>query len=498
MWSQLSNNKDNSPIQQIVIVGADVLGWCAAVALARGLQGQNVNITLVGENEETQPSDRVIHTSSHLFDFHRSFGIDDRQLLTHGHAKLTFSSQYINFLSRQDAFFIGEDRELPRCGNAELHQVLAWLGITEHHSYSLSAQAAEKLLLALPSNQRGRISNSFIPAVNLDAATYQWFMKGAATQLGVKFQQGTIETINHHAESGFIQSLQLTDGKVILADLVIDNNSDNKDFKALLAKRSYIDCSQYLPFDSKMNCDSDDVNQAKPYQQFHANKDGWCEINFMPKYRTANFHYLASDISDAAVREQLSAYLPNAKNFKIQQVNPGYLTEPLQGNCFVIGDAAGYLGTSPFSQLIMMQRSISKLLELFPGKACLPANTAQINRAISKDYQQALDYSVLMFSYCQQEGDNQKELFSWQCDSEQLPSELQNRIALFLSSGRVKNELNPLISRDAWINLLKHKVRGQQGYDPMVNSLDKEQANNYLLDIKKQINQSIATYRAYK
>ena len=491
---------DNSPIQHIAVVGADVIGWCAAVALARGLQGQNVKITVVDIAEKKQSLDQVIHASPHLFDFHKLFGIQDRQLLMSGQAKLISASQYFNFSQSLPDFFIGNDKLLPSFHSVELHQVLRWLTIDDNHSYSLSAQAAEKLLLALPTNNVGEISSSFSPSANLDAETYQWFMKGAATQLGVKLLTSPIEKVIYDEKSGFINELKLDNSELISADFILDNTGVDSVFKQLSDTRNYYDCSSYFPFDSKIHCSSEELGRAKPYQEFHANNHGWCEINFMPKYHTASLHYSSKTTSDDMAEKCLLTYLPKGHNFQKNKISPGYLKEFLQKNCLAIGNTAGYIGTSPFSQLIMMQRSISKLLELFPGKAFLPTNTAEINRRISSDYQEALNYSALMFTFLENttvNEQNEKKPFAWQLAESHLPETLQQKIALFVSSGRVSNELNPFVSRDNWINLLRSKVKNVYGYEPILDALDKDNAEIYLDKIKKQISLCLTKYREY-
>ncbi|MDN4503453.1 tryptophan 7-halogenase [Alteromonadaceae bacterium BrNp21-10] len=505
-WSQ-QQSQNNGAIEQIVIVGADVLGWCAAVALARGLQGQNVSITVVESshkksngngNHGVHDNQGIIHASAHLFDFHQLLGIQDKQLLAKGQAKLCSGSQFFNFSQQHNQYVVGCEKAQPSFCSIELHHVLQWLGIEDPTPYSLSGLATEKTLLALPTANSDEVTAGFSPRVNLDAATYQRFMQGAAIHLGVMHQQAAIQQIDYHVDSGFIQQLTLTNGETLQVDLLVNNSHDEALFRPINQQRQFKDCRSLLAFDRKITTVSTTQNQAKPYQQFHATEHGVCELNFMPSLHSATLHYAAEHTSDKQAQQQLAALLDhaqidNAQGFDVTHVNAGYNTNCLHKNCFAIGDNAGYLGTSPFSQLILLQRSISKLLELFPGKACLATNSAELNRRINQDYQQALHYSLLMLNFSEQ-----PIQYYWQAQIEQLPEALQQKIRLFRSSGRVSSELNPLVSRDLWITMLKYKVRDNRGYEPVLDALDKQKGLQFLQQLKQRIAQCLSHYRPYQ
>jgi tryptophan halogenase len=493
MSYSLDQNQDNSPIKNIVIVGADVVGWCAAVGLARGLQGQKVNITVIDLPTTHSNMDAVIHASDHLFDFHRLFGIQDKPLLVSGEAKLCTGAQFINFAQLHPDYFIGCDKTQASFCTVELHHVMHWLGIENISSYSLSGIATENSLLAIPTNDKDVITAGFSPSVNLNAQSYLTFMQGAASHLGVKSIKKTIHNVHYHSENGFISHFEFENGQTLLADLVLNNSGNEELFGDVANPHNKVDCSAYMPFDKKISAHATIINQAKPYQQFIATACGLVEINRMSHVHHINMHYASQTTTDVEAQQQLTKLLPTIQNIKIAKVQIAYSANTLFKNCFALGENAGYLGTSPFSTLLQCQRSISKLLELFPGKACLLANSKELNRRINKDYQQALDYSLLMFIFYEENLGK----FDWQLGLQQLPESLRRKIELFSSGGRVGSELNPLVSRDGWINLLKYKVRQRQGYEPVLDALDKENAKQFLQQLSYKIQKSLKHYRPY-
>ncbi|MCF2949562.1 tryptophan 7-halogenase [Paraglaciecola aquimarina] len=496
-----SASKQNLPIKNIVIVGADVIGWSAAVALARGLGGQNVNITILDTKSDHAAPNKSLHASEHIFDFHRLLGIQDKNLLMHGHMKLNLGAKFHAFNRENQAagdFVLGCDRAMPSFCSIELHQVLAWLGLNDPEKYSISCAAINSNLLAIPTKQTGTMSASFSPSVNLDGDAYLQFMQGAAKHLAIKIVQADIKDLEQDPENGFVTQITLSSGQILDVDLLLDNSQLNPALQVLSCQRDYINCGEYLPFDSVLSGFEPTQTAASPFQQFYGVEGGWIEITTHSNLRNITLHYSSQLFQDEAAKQVILSHIPNVQGVSLTRKIARYLTKPLDKNCLTIGQAAGYLGTSPISSLVLMQRTLSKLLELFPSKLCLPQNTAELNKRILKDYQEALHYTALMIPFSEQVQENaEMQRYSWHLSIDQLPPELKHKVELFQSSGRIGSELNPLISRDAWLNLLKHKVKNRHAYEPVLHALDKHKAAQFIEQLGLQIEQSISRYRPY-
>lgn len=494
MQSEQQNTLTHSPIKNIVIVGGDVLGWCAAVGLARGLQGQGVKITVVDLAHHENLNPHIIHASEHIFDFHRLLGIQDKPLLVNGHGKLCLGAKFRDFHPSNIDTVMGCDRAVPTFSTIELHQVLSWLGLNEPEKYSLSCAAIRSNLLAVPSTRKGDISSSFSPALNLDGMAYLRFMQGAAKHLGVEqINTRTIKVVKDK-QSDFITQVELPNGQIIDVDLLVDNTNDSALVTSAHTQREYTQCSEYLSFDRVMTGYETNATPACAFQQFQGLQGGWVEITTMSKLCTATLHYSSKLLSDAAAKQSILSFIPDGKEIRVREQSAQYLNNPLDKNHLIIGQGAGYLGSSPISQLILLQRSISKLLELFPSKGCLPANSAELNRRIQKDYQEAAHYGALFIAF---EESYSCSSYPWQLSIDQLPAGLKQKARLFQSSGRVASELNPLISRDTWVNLLKHKIKNTHGYEPVLDALDKHKGKLFLTHLDNQIQQCTGRYRQY-
>jgi tryptophan 7-halogenase len=487
--------QDNSPIENIVIIGADIVAWSAAVGLARGLQGQKITITILDlptseAANQSQLAQSAIHCTEHLFDYHHLLGIQDKPLLSNGHMKLCSATQFIDQNTSDNNYFIGFEKAQASYRTVEMHHVLHWLNVTDLRPYSLSALAAEQQQLALPTTNNDPITAGFIPRVNVSHSHYLKFMQGAASHLGITYKKCEIKNTIYHPHTGFIQHFILEDETKIATDLVINTDSEFELFAD--HQQPYEDCSGYLLFDTKLVANAYHSSVAKPYQQCIASEYGLVEVSYMPGYQQAILHYSSRTTNEQQAKQLVTEILGDINDLHIGKAKFNYSKAPLFKNGLLIGEAASYLGTCPISSLSLSQRSISKLLELFPGKACLALNTQELNRRIIKDHEEALHYSLLMNAYSEMSAK-----YPWQLNYAQLPASLQHKVSLFSGSGRVSSQLNPFISRNAWIAILKYKVRQRLGYEPVLDALDKQQALQFLHHCSQKIQDSLSRYRPY-
>ena len=102
-------------------------------------------------------------------------------------------------------------------------------------------------------------------AYHFDAALYANFLKKFSQKIGVKHREGLVEHVKQDAESGYIKSLILQDGREISGDLFIDCSG----IRALLIqeklKTGYDDWSHWLPCDSALAVPSQRLDQTLPY-----------------------------------------------------------------------------------------------------------------------------------------------------------------------------------------------------------------------------------------
>jgi tryptophan halogenase len=266
-----------APIRDIVIVGGGTAGWMSAAVLARFAKSHGARITLVesdlistvGVGEATVPLIRV---------FNAMLGIDERDFI----------------IKTQGSFKLGiEFRDWARIGNRSYHgfgdygQTIE--GIAPHHhwlklralgdttplgDYSFT-YAASKLDRFAPPKPDGGEHASYEYAYQFDAGLYARYLRAYAEARGVVRQEGKIVQVHQRGEDGFIEAVELEDGRKVAGDLFLDCSG----FRGLLIeqtlKAGFDDWSKWLPCDRAMAVPCESVADMTPYTRSTARTAGW-------------------------------------------------------------------------------------------------------------------------------------------------------------------------------------------------------------------------------
>lgn len=488
----------NPAIKNIVIIGGGVIGWSAAVGLARGLQGQNVSISLI-DQEPLEAA--VMSVSPQIFDYHRILALQEKHLFQSGDAKLCLARCYQGISNSDSPVYLAYDSALPEFHSIELHQVLRWLGKTDYSPYSVPAAAAQANKLALPAKGQAGIQSNFSAGLNVNAQAYKNYMQGAAIQLGVTRHEQSIAEIKLNESNSFVSYISLTNGQRLDADLVIDNSGTNSIVMRQLYGREYLSSPTAQVINSRLQAQSFVSNTASPYSKHIACEHGWLEIIDMTNCITGILHYnnqvFSLEQAQNALRQHMATNASRLNkeeelHFTSLATTPGSLSQFFYKNCVAIGEAAGYVGCPSIENIVLAQRAITKLLDLFPSKTCLPANQNEYNRRVRLDFKQAQDFLQLHYFLAK----TAETSGPWSKLSE-LSDELAQRIALFESSSFVAYELNPMINRQSWINLFFAGLQINHSFDPLLNVLDKSEATLYLQKIAQQVVQHLQNFNQY-
>ena len=119
-------------------------------------------------------------------------------------------------------------------------------------------------------------------------------LRGYAEQHGVIRNEGKINSVQQHPETGFVTSVTLQNGDVHAADLFVDCSG----FRGLLIEQTlqtgYDDWSHWLPMNRAWAVPCESVSPLTPYTRSTAHCAGW-QWRIPLQHRIGNGHVFCND-----------------------------------------------------------------------------------------------------------------------------------------------------------------------------------------------------------
>jgi tryptophan halogenase len=258
-------------VRKVVIAGGGTAGWVSAMALSKQF-GALLDITLV-ESEEIGTVGVGESTVPPITTFHNLLGIDEREFMRECAATFKVAIWFENWGKLGDWYLHPFGRHGQPTWIAEFYNY--WLYARSQGlkvplgEYCYEWLAAVKDKFALRENPRVNYAYHF------DAALYARYMRRIAESRGVKRVEGKIKQVRTREGDGYVESLELEDGKIIPGDFFIDCTG----FRALLIegalKTGYEDYSHWLKCDRAVAFQTIVDTPAQPYTACYAHTAGW-------------------------------------------------------------------------------------------------------------------------------------------------------------------------------------------------------------------------------
>lgn len=463
------------PLQHVVIVGGGTAGWMCAAALAR-IAPTTLRITLIeaedigtiGVGEATIPT---------LTSFNEFVGLDEDDLIREAGATFKLGIEFADWRKLNHSYFhpfgpIGLDTQ-----DSEFHQL--WLRaahepdgaapvalVRDIGSYSLCQVAAKLGRFARGNESDDVLIGSMRHAFHFDAARYAHLLRKIAEARGVTRLPGTVAHVVLRPDNGFIGSLTLASGQSIGGDFFVDCTGFRRLLLNALGAR-FEDWSDHLPCDRAMAVATQADPDPLPYTRATADLAGW-RWRIPLQQRTGNgLVYSSAFLSDAEAEARLAAGIGDSplEEPRLITFQTGRVAEPWIKNCVGIGLSAGFIEPLESTGIHLIQSAVEKLVRLFPGQACDPADTAEYNRQLKPEYEQIRDF--IMLHYFATERDDTAFWRSRRHTA--LPQSLQEKIALFRSKGRIFRRDADLFSEDSWLAVMLGQGIMPRSYDSLVD-----------------------------
>ncbi|OFA05437.1 tryptophan halogenase family protein [Duganella phyllosphaerae] len=444
----MPHQQQSRPVRRLIIAGGGTAGWMAAAALSRTL-GKVLDIKLVesddigtvGVGEATIPS---------LAQFHRLIDIDERDFMAATQATFKLGISFENWRARGHDYihaFGSTGTDHWTAGFHHFWQKGREAGIAaDYGDYCLEHKAARALRFGhLP-------DDGLVYAYHLDASRYARYLRRYAEHFGIERIEGKIADVQRDPANGNVAALVLDSGRRLEGDLFLDCTG----FRSLLLGQTmgvpYDDWSQWLFNDSAIAVQTESVGPAVPYTRAIAHDWGW-QWRIPLQHRTGNGMVFSSRfVDDDTARAALLANLEGKPltEPRVIRFTPGQRQQVWAGNVIGLGLASGFLEPIESTSIHLIQRSIVRLLQLFPTEGIEPADVAEFNTQAADDIRTIRDFIILHYKVTERD-----DTPYWRAARDMaVPPSLQHRLDLFGGSGRVFRSQNELFSENSWVQVM--------------------------------------------
>jgi tryptophan halogenase len=475
-------------IRSILIVGGGTAGWMTAAALTRVLGPEYAAITLV-ESDQIGTVGVGEATIPQIGIYNRMLGIDEDDFVRRTKGSFKLGIEFVNWGRPGHRYFHPFGSYGINMEGVSFHafwQRLNQAGrAADLAEYSLMATAGKRNRFMRPFDAGNSPLSNIAYAFHFDAGLYARFLRGHAEERGVRRREGKIVAVHQRGEDGFIQSVQLEDGERLEADLFIDCSG----FRGLLIeetlKAGFVDWSHWLPCNRALAVPCESVPQLTPYTRSTALKAGW-QWRIPLQHRIGNgYVYCSEHSSDDEAAATLLANLDGAARAepRLIRFTTGHRRKYWDRNCVAIGLASGFMEPLESTSIWMIQTGISRLLSNFPDRSFAQVDIDRYNRALVEETEYIRDFLILHYKA----NDRDDAPFWDYCRNMSIPERLDEKICVYLNSGRTFREHEELFNDTSWFAVLSGQYGKPRSYDPVADLLTLEETAGRLEQIRTAV-----------
>ena len=437
---------ERKPVRRVVIAGGGTAGWMAAAALSRTL-GKVLDVTLVesdtigtvGVGEATIPT---------LIGFHRLLDINEQEFMAATNATVKLGINFENWQDRGEDYFhsfgiTGKDHWTAGFQHFWLEGRERGLA-KDYGAYCLELRAAMEGRFAQLPNQ------GINYAYHIDSTRYARFLRRFSEKYGLRRVEGLIEHVEK-AENGDIAALLLKDGTRIEGDLFIDCTG----FRALLIGKAlgveFEDWSQWLFTDGAFTVQTESVRDALPYTRSIAGDACW-QWRIPLQHRVGNGIVFASRYmdEDTALRTLMDSVEGDTRTEpRLIRFKPGQRKRCWERNCVALGLSSGFLEPLESTNIHLIQRGITRLLQAFPS-VISQVEIDEYNAQVESEITHIRDFVILHYHVTRR-----RDTPFWRdCAGMEVPATLRHRIDHFAETAKVFRIPNELFAENSWIQVM--------------------------------------------
>nr|WP_281377193.1 tryptophan halogenase family protein [Stakelama sediminis] len=474
-------------MRRVVIAGGGTAGWMAAAAIANTL-GDVVDLTLV-ESEAIGTVGVGEATIPPLVTFNRIVNLDEADFMRATQATFKLGILFDGWKNGHDRYFhsfglTGRDH-----WSAGFQHF--WLsGLQRGHDRPYDDYCLE-LVAALDGKFAHLPDNRMNYAYHLDSTLYAKLLRTLAEKNGTKRVEGRIAQVDLDGESGNITALELESGQRIEGDLFLDCTG----FRALLIEGAlhagFDDWTHWLPCDSAIAVQTENVGPPPPYTRSIAHDAGW-QWRIPLQHRTGNgLVYCSRYLDQESALERLLGNIEGDMRTKpnMLRFTTGARRRQWYRNCVAIGLSGGFMEPLESTSIHLIQRAVLRLIRMMPLTHISARDVAEFNDQQFTDMEQIRDFLILHYKAT----DRRDSAFWRQCATMDIPDTLQQKIELFRETGRVFRKNEELFAENSWVQVMMGQGIMPQSHHPIAEKLPDEELDRLLSGLRDDVRRTVGS-----
>lgn len=459
------------PIQSVAIIGGGTAGWMSAAAISKSF-GHKIEVVLI-ESEEIGTIGVGEATVPHLSAFNRLLEIPEAEFVRETNGSFKLGIQFNDWGKIGDSYIHGFGTIGRDLGLLPFHQY--WLKARAARQakdighYSLNTVAAPLGKFMTPPSDAPRNSPlaEIAYAYHFDAVHFARYLRKRAEGQGAKRIEGKVVAVNQDAESGFVESVKLENGRAIHADLFLDCSG----FRALLIGGAlnigFDDWTHWLPVDRAVVAPCEKIGPPTPYTRSTAHQSGW-QFRIPLQHRTGNGHVYSSQfIGDDEAADVLLKNLDGRPlgDPKLLRFTTGKRRKLWDRNVVAIGLAGGFLEPLESTAIYLIQAGINRLMSLFPNADFDPVLQDTYNEQANFEYERIRDFLILHYHATER---NDSEFWNY-VRTMSVPDALTAHTELFRANGQFFRNGEELFGLTSWVQVMLGQGIYPRSYHPAVD-----------------------------
>ncbi|MDR3527581.1 MAG: tryptophan 7-halogenase [Rhizomicrobium sp.] len=488
-------------IRKLVILGDGMAAWLSANVLAHVLAAQQVHICVAesGGEIDVDTFGPCVSTLPSIDLMHKLLGIDESTFMRRTNATFKLGTKLTGWVKQAESYFEPFGETGVNFEGIPFHHYWLALGGKEQAAlsdYALSAVAANLGKFSHPLADTTSVLSTMAYGYHFDAALYTQMLRERATKHGIERLKGELTTVTH-SDNGFVESLVLECDLRVPGDFFIDCSGPQGLLIAQALETGFEDWSPLLPCDRAISVSSRSADPLMPYTSATARAAGW-QWRIPLQHSTDNgYVYSSRHVSDQDAAATLLANLDGSVRGepRHQSFRSGRSAKFWNKNVVAIGGAASGLEPLASTGLHLVQRSLLRLIELFPDKSCAAGEATEYNRLMSSECERMRDFLLLHYAL------NGRDSAFWKdCRAMGLPPLLQRKIEHFRNRGRVVDYDEETFKPPSWAAVFLGQDVRPRCRDPLLDTVPPQQIATMLLRMKTAIRQAaeaMPTQRTY-